>query len=89
MPVTGVQTCALPIWVIQARSQARLLEKHLSEVLVLGKVTAQQLDGNKLLEPSKSTLSECQEHLGHPAVSDLGDETKFPGQLVRASNLSW
>jgi hypothetical protein len=74
------------VGVVEPRGQARFLEEHPTEVLVLGEVAAQQLDRDELLESAEPALRQRQVDLGHSSMPDLGDEPELSRELARAPN---
>ena len=63
-----------------ARGDARLVEEHVDEGLILHEVRMDALDRDPLLEPARSVHA-CEVHARHPADADLVDDTVAPEEV--------
>src|SRR5436190_14197945 len=67
------------------RGDARFVEQHVDERLLLREVGMDELDDDELFEAGRTTL-ERELHLRHPTLTDLGDQL-VPTELGRLSGV--
>ncbi len=79
------------VGVLQVHRQARLVEEHLDELLVLGEARQDALDRHRLADVSDGRFGDTTEHLRHASGVDLVGDAVFglAGHCELAAKLSY